>query len=86
MSLKAPVGPMALARWGLLLLCGGCPRGTPVGYAEPPADGTQVVDPVSREACEKTPATEAAVYQDQTYYFCGPTRAAFVADPGAYLR
>lgn len=71
---------------GLLVLFG-CPRPAAVGYAEPPADGTQVVDPVSGEACEKTPLTEAAIYQDQTYYFCGAKhRPAFVATPEAYVR
>jgi YHS domain-containing protein len=70
---------------GLLALLG-CPRAAPVGYAEPPADGTLVKDPVSGEACEKTPLTEAAVYRDQTYYFCGPNRLAFVATPDAFVR
>lgn len=71
---------------GLLAILG-CPRTAVVGYAEPPADGAQVTDPVSGEACEKTPLTEAAVYQDRTYYFCGAGhRPTFVSAPQTYLR
>lgn len=72
----------ALALLGLL----GCPRTPAVGYEEPPAEGTMIVDPVTRERCEKGPTTPAAVYADRTYYFCGPHRAAFLADPAAHLR
>ncbi len=65
----------------------GCPPPLLPGYTHPPPDGTQVQCPVSRKTCTKGPETEAAVYEDQTYYFCCPDcRERFAQGPQAYLR
>jgi YHS domain-containing protein len=58
----------------VLLLTGACAKG-PVGFAEPPADGTRVTSPVDRVSCSKLPDTRAAVYASKTYYFCSDDAA-----------
>lgn len=62
-----------------------CPRHDPTGWTDPPADGAEVSCPVLRKRCVKTPETPSAVFEERTYYFCGPDeRARFLADPKAF--
>jgi YHS domain-containing protein len=71
------------AHLGLLLVIGlGCTGGPRSlgGYDRPPPDGVEVQDPVSGARCTKTPATEAAVFEARTFYFCDPASPARFAD------
>ena len=55
------------------------------GYADPPPAGTVVTCPVTGATCVKDGATEAAVYEMRTYYFCRPEdRTRFVEDLTRY--
>ncbi len=77
--MRSTRAPRALA---LLLLLAACPAPAPVGFIEPPPDGAPVTDPVDRRTCPRTPASESAVFDARTYYFCGPeTAAAFRRTP-----
>jgi YHS domain-containing protein len=50
------------------------------GHDRPPPDGVEIRDPVSGARCTKTPATEAAVFEARTFYFCEPASRARFAD------
>lgn len=55
------------------------------GFFEPPEDGVEVIDPVSKTKCKKTYSTRSAIYEQKTYYFCcAHCPAAFVADAAKY--
>jgi YHS domain-containing protein len=55
----------------LFLLAAACPGAKgDAGFTTPPPDGTKIRDVVSGEECEKTPLTQAAVFESKTYYFC----------------
>jgi YHS domain-containing protein len=58
-------------RRALLLMClAGCSASKVEGYSQPPPDGTEIVDPVTKDRCPKTPLTLAAVAKQKTFYFC----------------
>lgn len=65
----------------------GCPSERRVGgFVEPPADRTVVTDPVSGRSCEKGSTTQAAVFENRTFYFCdndSPMR--FREEPARYV-
>lgn len=69
----------------LLLLSSGCPRGRLGGFVSPPADGTEIRCPVTQVRCAKGPATEAAVFEMRTFYFCtAEARTEFAETPKKY--
>ena len=70
-----------------LLAMAGCPAGggSLGGYTVPPADGIEIVCPVTKERCVKGPETEAAVFEMRSFYFCRPeSRAVFAENPKRY--
>jgi YHS domain-containing protein len=70
--------------WAAALLLAACAKG-PVGFSEPPADGTKVTSPVDRVSCSKGPDTRAAVFESKTYYFCSDDAARrFALEPVRY--
>jgi YHS domain-containing protein len=77
-----PRAAVACAVLAAGLAVGACrPRG-PAGYAEPPALGAPVTDPVDGATCPKAPDTDSAVFEGRTYYFCTPASAErFRKDP-----
>lgn len=62
-----------------------CTPRAPTGHASPPLDGASITDPVDGSTCAKTPASESAVWEARTYYFCADgTAAVFRKTPEKY--
>lgn len=74
-----------MKRLFFLVALSACTSAKVEGYATPPADGAELVDPVTKDRCTKTPLTAAAVYESKTYYFCNAeSPAKFRADPARF--
>jgi YHS domain-containing protein len=55
------------------------------GFSTPPADGIEIVCPVTGARCLKGPETESAVFESRTFYFCEPeSQSVFVENPERY--
>jgi YHS domain-containing protein len=76
---------MVSASWLALF---GCPSKSARqlgGFAVPPPDGTEIVCPVTKERCAKSPELESAVYEMRTFYFCrAESRTVFAENPERY--